>query len=148
MVDEFLLWKRWRAKCLSYLLDERTIRIMSGAHLIFSAPKGQWIRVFEPLKSCTEPYQSGLVEIMELCLLGVMSRRWNQLIEGFTLHTFCFIPISKQYADLHQLLQGTSQGEREDRLLDLEERDIIEYARQSLQCKPYILWLLPPVMNL
>ena len=35
-------------------------------------------------------------------------------------HTFCLVPISKQYADLHQLLQGTSQDKCQDKLLDLE----------------------------
>ncbi|GJN22530.1 hypothetical protein PR202_gb10103 [Eleusine coracana subsp. coracana] len=120
---------------------------MSGASLIFGAPKEQWIRVFEPLKGSAESYQSGLVEIMELCLLGLISRRWNLLIEGFMSHTFDFIPISKQYADLHQFLQGTSRDEFQDTHLDLEEKDILEYARQSLQSKPYILWLLPPVLT-
>jgi len=66
MIDELLIWKQWRAKCLSYLLDERTIRILSGASLIFKAPKEQWMKVFEPLKSFEESCQNGLVEIMVL----------------------------------------------------------------------------------
>ncbi|KAL6912358.1 hypothetical protein ACP4OV_001163 [Aristida adscensionis] len=147
MIDEFLLWKQWRAKCLSYLLHERTIRIVSGASLIFRAPKEQWMRVFEPLKCSAESSQSGIVEITELCLLSLISRRWNPLIEGFMSHTFGFIPISKQYDDLHQLLQGTSQDKCHDKLLDSEERDIVEYAQQSLQSKPCIFWLLPPVLT-
>lgn len=49
---------------MSYLLDERTIRIMSGANLIFSAPKEQWMRVFEPLKVSADSCRSGLVETM------------------------------------------------------------------------------------
>ena len=64
MIDEFLIWKQWRAKCLSYLLDERTIRILSGASLIFKAPKEQWMKVFEPLNFFEESCQNGLVEIM------------------------------------------------------------------------------------
>ncbi|XP_062221581.1 uncharacterized protein LOC133920943 isoform X1 [Phragmites australis] len=147
MIDEFVLWKQWRAKCLSYLLDERTVRIVSGARLIFRAPKEQWMRVFEPLKGSTESCQSDLVEIMELCFLGLISRRWSPLIEGFMSHTFDFIPISKQYADLHQLLQGASRDKCQEKLIDLEEKDILEYARQSLQSKPYIFWLLPPVLT-
>ncbi|XP_062221582.1 uncharacterized protein LOC133920943 isoform X2 [Phragmites australis] len=115
MIDEFVLWKQWRAKCLSYLLDERTVRIVSGARLIFRAPKEQWMRVFEPLKGSTESCQSDLVEIM--------------------------------YADLHQLLQGASRDKCQEKLIDLEEKDILEYARQSLQSKPYIFWLLPPVLT-
>nr|XP_034577819.1 uncharacterized protein LOC117841531 isoform X2 [Setaria viridis] len=146
MIDEFLMWKQWRAKCLSYLLDERTIRILSGASLIFKAPKEQWMKVFEPLKSIEESCQNGLAETMELCFLGLISRQWNPLIEGFMSHTFCFIPISKQYTDLHQLLQGASPDKCQDRFLDLEEKYIIEYASKSLQSKPSTLWLLPPVL--
>ncbi|CAN6245646.1 unnamed protein product [Urochloa humidicola] len=147
MIEEFLVWKQWRAKCFSYLLEERTIRILSGANLIFKAPKEQWMKVFEPLKSFEESCQKGLVEIMELCFLGLISRRWNPLIEGFMSHSFCFVPISKQYTDLHQLLQGTSQDKCQDKLLDLEEKDILEYASQSLRGKPSILWVLPPVLT-
>jgi hypothetical protein len=58
------MWKQWRAKCLSYLLDQRTIRVLSGASLIFKAPKEQWMKVFEPLKSIEETCHSGLVETM------------------------------------------------------------------------------------
>ncbi|OQU92466.1 hypothetical protein SORBI_3001G347901 [Sorghum bicolor] len=45
----------------------------------------------------------------ELCLLGSITRRWDTSMEGFISHTFCFIPISKKYADLHMCLHGTSQ---------------------------------------
>uniref|UniRef100_A0A0E0K6T1 HTH myb-type domain-containing protein n=1 Tax=Oryza punctata TaxID=4537 RepID=A0A0E0K6T1_ORYPU len=144
IVDKFILWKQWRAKCLSYLLDERTIRIMSGANLIFNAPKEQWMGLFEPLKDSS---QSGIVEVMELCLLGLVARQWNSLIESFMSHTFSSFPISKQYADLHQLLQGTTQDECQDKLLGFKEMDICEYATQSLESEPYILWLLPPVLT-
>ncbi|KAL5208487.1 hypothetical protein ABZP36_032922 [Zizania latifolia] len=147
IVDKFILWKQWRAKCLSYLLDQRTIRILSGTNLIFNAPKEQWTGMFELLKVSADSCQSGLVEIMELCLLGLVSRRWNSLIESFMSHTFSFFPISKQYADLHQLLQGTTQDECQDKLLGFKEIEILEYARKSLESKPYIVWLLPPVLT-
>lgn len=35
-------------------------------------------------------------------------------------HTCGFIPISKQYSDLHRFLQETSQDECQDKHLDLE----------------------------
>jgi hypothetical protein len=57
--------------------------------------------------------------LQELCLLGLVSRRWNVLIEGFMSHTFTFVPISKQYA-LHQIFRKTSQDECQDNRLDLE----------------------------
>uniref|UniRef100_A0A0E0GES0 MYB-CC type transcription factor LHEQLE-containing domain-containing protein n=1 Tax=Oryza nivara TaxID=4536 RepID=A0A0E0GES0_ORYNI len=91
IIDKFILWKQWKAKCLSYLLDERTIRIMSGTNMIFNAPKEQWMGLFEPLKVSADSSQSGIIEVMEM--------------------------------------------------------DICEYARQSLESEPYILWLLPPVLT-
>ncbi|XBH65621.1 hypothetical protein VPH35_119190 [Triticum aestivum] len=145
-IENFLRWKQWRGRCLSYLLDERTVRIVSGSSFIFSAPKEQWMKVFEPLTVSVDSCQSGLVEVMEICLLGLVSRRWDPLIESFVSHTFSSLPISKQYADLHQLLQGTYRGECPDKILNLKENDILEYARQSLESKPHILWLLPPVL--
>uniref|UniRef100_A0A0D3FBZ7 HTH myb-type domain-containing protein n=1 Tax=Oryza barthii TaxID=65489 RepID=A0A0D3FBZ7_9ORYZ len=147
IIDKFILWKQWKAKCLSYLLDERTIRIMSGTNMIFNAPKEQWMGLFEPLKVSADSSQSGIVEVMELCLLGLVARQWNSLIESIMSHTFSSFPISKQYADLHQLLQGTTQDECQDKLLGFKEMDICEYARQSLESEPYILWLLPPVLT-
>ena len=45
----FVTWNRWRSKNLSYLLDKRTVRLVSGASLIFSAPKVQWVHLFERL---------------------------------------------------------------------------------------------------
>lgn len=49
MIEELLGWKEWRSRCLSYMLNKRTIKILSGANLIFAAPKEQWMKVFEHL---------------------------------------------------------------------------------------------------
>lgn len=46
---EFITWNHWKSRNLSYFLDKRTIRLVSGASLIFSAPKVQWIQVFQGL---------------------------------------------------------------------------------------------------
>jgi hypothetical protein len=91
MIGEFLLWKQWKANGLSYFLDERTIQIMSGASLIFGAPREQWIRVFEPLKSSAESYQSGLVEIMVSTYLALARsiRFIVHIVEVRCLHLYC-----------------------------------------------------------
>lgn len=108
------------------------------------------MKVFEPLKVSVDSCQSGLVEVMvsilglafnhmhncvfilcynisiyalslqEICLLGLVARRWDPLIESFVSHTFSSLPISKQYANLHQLLQGTYRGECRDKILNLK----------------------------
>jgi len=64
VLSEIHTWNEWRSRCLSYLLDKRTIRLLSGANLIFSAPKIQWVRVFEPLKVPTDANNDNLLEIM------------------------------------------------------------------------------------
>lgn len=66
----FSLWNQWKARSLSYLLDKRTIRLVSGAKLIFSAPKVQWLRVFESLKASNEAHNNNLLEIIvsRICL--------------------------------------------------------------------------------
>ncbi|XP_073102607.1 uncharacterized protein [Elaeis guineensis] len=172
MLSEFSLWDQWRSRCLSYLLDKRTIRMLSGANLIFSASKVQWIRVFEPLKVSLDVKNDNLLEIMEISLLGFISSRWNSLIECFISQTYNFLPISKQYSDLQYLLQGNSlcvhskkeamnskvawekaTGTNvEKKLLEQMverfnmERDILEYVTPLLSSQPHKLWLLPPVL--
>lgn len=45
----FVKWNRWKSKNLSYFLDNRAVRMVSGASMIFSAPKSQWEQIFERL---------------------------------------------------------------------------------------------------
>ncbi|WRX09237.1 Fanconi anemia group F protein - like 1 [Theobroma cacao] len=42
-------WNQWKSRALSYFLDKRTIRLVSGASLIFSGTKVQWGKVFGQL---------------------------------------------------------------------------------------------------
>ncbi|KAL0287021.1 UNVERIFIED_CONTAM: hypothetical protein Sangu_2713100 [Sesamum angustifolium] len=46
---EAIVWNRWRSRSLSYMLDNRTIRLVSGASLIFATPEGQWTKIFGQL---------------------------------------------------------------------------------------------------
>lgn len=51
---ELLTWNIWQSKGLSYFLSKRTLRLVSGASLIFSAPKAQWVEVLRRLRVSTE----------------------------------------------------------------------------------------------
>lgn len=51
-------------RCLLYLTDKRTIKILSGAKLIFRAPKVQWIKVFDQLKFSSDVEDGHLLEIL------------------------------------------------------------------------------------
>lgn len=64
MLNEICFWNNWRSKSISYLLDKRTIRLLSGANLIFSAPKLQWIRVFEQLMFPNAANNDNLLDIV------------------------------------------------------------------------------------
>lgn len=50
MVD-FITWNRWKSLNLSYFLNNRTVRLVSGASMIFSAPKVYWEQIFERLST-------------------------------------------------------------------------------------------------
>lgn len=72
-------------------------------------------------------------------MLAWFNYRAMALIEGFMSCTFCFIPISKKYADLQQHLHGTSQYKFQDKHLNLEVFPILNsYHVNSLPCIPYV----------
>ena len=80
-----------------------------------------------------------VLSLQEICLLGSITGRWNTLIESFISHSFCFIPISKKYADLHQCLHRTSQDKFQHEHLNLEVFPILDlYHVNSL---PRILYV-------
>ncbi|KAI3984689.1 hypothetical protein MKX01_039306 [Papaver californicum] len=113
---EFELWNKWRSRSLSYLLDKRTIKLVSGAKLIFSAPKFQWSQLFARLNTANGDY---LLDIIELCLLGYISSSWSPLIE---------FPHSKE----------------EQR--NSKENDILEYLAVLLSSQSHQLWKLSPIL--
>lgn len=51
---ELLTWNNWQSKGLSYFLNKRILRLVSGASLIFSAPKAQWAEVLRRLRISAE----------------------------------------------------------------------------------------------
>ncbi|XP_057480485.1 uncharacterized protein LOC130767594 isoform X2 [Actinidia eriantha] len=51
---EYNTWNCWKTRALSYFLDKRTIRLVSGASMIFSASEVQWAQVFEKLNISAE----------------------------------------------------------------------------------------------
>lgn len=63
-MSELFLWSQWRSRCLSYLVDNRTVRLLSGANLIFSTPKVHWLQVLDPLKVLSDANNDHLLEIM------------------------------------------------------------------------------------
>ncbi|KAJ4783088.1 fanconi anemia group F protein (FANCF) [Rhynchospora pubera] len=114
MVEEFLGWKQWRSRCLSYMLNKRTIKMLSGANLIFSASKEHWMKVFEHSINSSE---ENFLEVMDKDILDYVT----VTLTG-QLHKLCLVqpvlisaaippwcPLFKIYmSELEKQFDGTS----------------------------------------
>lgn len=68
---DIITWNRWKAKNLSYFLNLRTVRLVSGASMILSAPKIQWEQLFQRLHIPKRGSNDILSEILvSVCNLG------------------------------------------------------------------------------
>lgn len=67
---EFITWNHWKSRHLSYFLDKRTVRLVSGASLIFSAPKVQWIQVFQGLNISAKSGDNDICETIVSWLIS------------------------------------------------------------------------------
>lgn len=135
------VWNSWKSRSLSYLLDKRTIRLVSGASLLFSAPKSQWIQVFQRIDISSQ-LEDSLCEIVELVLLGCVVDRWSFLIDRLMLTSYEFVTTSKLYNEVHNLVQ---RGCREE-IINSKEKEIIEYLEVFVHNRLYLLWELSPVL--
>ncbi|XP_042416826.1 uncharacterized protein LOC122005736 isoform X3 [Zingiber officinale] len=146
-MPEFFHWSQWRMRCLLYLTDKRTIKILSGAKLIFSAPKVQWIKVLDQLKFSSDVEDGHLLEIVEISLLGFISCKWIDLIKKFVSHSCDYLPISEQYSLLHRVVEENSKSTHPHiESLSSMEKDIIEYVAALVDSQHHKLWQLPHVL--
>ncbi|XP_060180697.1 uncharacterized protein LOC132610421 [Lycium barbarum] len=135
------VWNSWKSRSLSYLLDKRTIRLVSGASLLFSAPKSQWIQVFQRIDISSQ-LEDSLREIVELMLLGCVVDKWSFLIDRLMLTSYEFVTTSRLYNEVHKFVQ---RGCRED-IINSKEKGIIEYLEVFLHNRLHLLWELSPVL--
>ncbi|XP_042017083.1 uncharacterized protein LOC121765108 isoform X2 [Salvia splendens] len=138
-------WNHWRARSLSYMLDKRTIRMISGASLIFSAPEGQWTQVFERLNLPAQ--NDDISEMIELLLLGCVANKWSALLEHLMSVSYEFPAISKLYHEVISLPPGKSQNFfPNEGLMNSKEKSIVDYLEVLISSKVNQLWQLPPVL--
>ncbi|KAL8143022.1 hypothetical protein V2J09_016054 [Rumex salicifolius] len=141
-------WNQWRCRSLSYFLEKKTVQLVSGASLIFSAPKTQWAHVLKQLASSPEADDTNLLEILEIMLLGCISSQWECIIQHLTSVAYDSFTTLKQYHELCNLLQGRSRNfPSEIEAVDSKVKDILTYLTELLddaQLKQ--LWKLPPVL--
>lgn len=136
------VWNSWKSRSLSYLLDKRTIRLVSGASLLFSAPKSQWIQVFQRMDISSQ-LEDSLCEIVELLLLGCVVDRWSFLIDRVMLTSYGFVTTSRLFNVVHNLVQRGCRAE----IINSKEQVIIEYLDVFLDNRLYLLWELSPVLE-
>lgn len=142
------VWSQWKNNSLLYLLDGKTLSMVSGASLIFNAAKQQWSQVLESLRGPTEKLdECKLLEIVEICFLGLSSRRWKTLIRTLMSATHQAISVSKMWHDLQIIYRGKSLHQHaEEETIDLERIEVEEYLMQLLTNRVQLLWRMPPVL--
>ncbi|ESQ44604.1 hypothetical protein EUTSA_v10003421mg [Eutrema salsugineum] len=145
---ELRTWNIWQSKGLSYFLSKRTLRLVSGASLIFSAPKAQWTEVLRRLRISTEKGGDIFIEKIELLLLGCVTSRWTHLIEGITSVSYKSITLSEQYEELCKLLLQRSKSLRQNEIaFNTRVEEILEYLTEILEARSHHLWKLPSALT-
>ncbi|KAL7113168.1 hypothetical protein ACP275_04G046300 [Erythranthe tilingii] len=142
-VDSIIL-SGWRSKTLSYMLDKRTIRLLSGASLICSAPEDQWAQTFERLDTSAE--NDDTCEIIELLLLGCIADRWSALIEHLMSVSYDSPTVSMLYHQVFNLQPGNSVNLPLKGLVNPKEKSVVEYLEVLLSRQINQLWKLSPVL--
>ncbi|OMP03198.1 hypothetical protein COLO4_10584 [Corchorus olitorius] len=164
---DVVTWNRWKSRALSYFLDKRTIRLVSGASLIFSGTNTQWRKVFGQLnfseKSSNNDldeaitrldlyfwsYTSGkvLVSIQELLLLGCISSRWNCILEHLMSVSYDSVTVSKQYPIIANSVFGISQTFHQKGEIKSQEGAILDYVMGLLDGQLHLLWKPSPALT-
>ncbi|KAL3828086.1 hypothetical protein ACJIZ3_016888 [Penstemon smallii] len=137
---ESIVWSNWKTRSLSYMLDKRTIRLVSGASLIFSALKDHWNQIFERLNISVQS-DDNLCEMIELLLLGCIANRWSALIEQLMLVSYESTTISRLYNEVFNLQPAKSRH-----LFLNEEKIVMDYLEVLLESHLTQLWKLSPVI--
>jgi hypothetical protein len=142
------LWSHWKNNGLLYLLNGKTLSMVSGARLIFDAAKHQWSQVLESLRGPTDKLdECKMLEIVEICFLGLSSRRWKILIRTLMSATYQDISVSKMWHDLQIFYRGKSLHQHaEEETIDSEGVELEEYLLQLLTNRVQLLWKMPPVL--
>ncbi|KAH6813749.1 hypothetical protein C2S51_022767 [Perilla frutescens var. frutescens] len=142
---ELAFWNRWRTRSLSYMLEKRTMRMISGASLICSVPEGQWTQMLERLD--IPAGSDDFCEMIELLLLGCVADRWNTLLEHLMSVSYEFPTISRLHHEVFSLPLGKSQDLfLNEGLMNAKEKSVVDYLEVVLSSKVNQLWKLSPVL--
>ncbi|KAL8055264.1 hypothetical protein ABFX02_04G045700 [Erythranthe guttata] len=139
-----IIWSGWRSKSISYMLDKRTIRLLSGASLIFSATEDQWAPTFERLNTSAE--NDDTCETIELLLLGCIADRWSALIEHLVSVPYDSPTVATLFHQVFNLQPGNSVNLPLKGLVNPKEKSVVEYLEVLLRRQLNQLWKLSPVL--
>ncbi|XWS76204.1 hypothetical protein CRYUN_Cryun01aG0155500 [Craigia yunnanensis] len=141
-------WNPWKSRALSYFLDKRTIRLVSGASLIFSGTNAQWRKVFGQLSFSEKSSNNDSHETIELLLLGCISSRWNCVTEHLMSVSYDSVTISKQYHVLANSVFGISQSfHQTEEIIKSMEGGILDYLMGLLGGQLNLLWKSSPALT-
>ncbi|KAL9282263.1 putative fanconi anemia group F protein [Arabidopsis thaliana] len=144
---ELLRWNTWQSKAISYFLSKRTLRLVSGASLIFSAPKAQWVEVLRRLRVSDKNDDDIFIEKI-LLLLGCVTSRWTHLIEGIMSVSYKSVTVSEEYEELCKLLLQRSKSLKQNEIaLNSKVEEILEYLTEILESRFHQLWKLPSALT-
>ncbi|XP_052171426.1 uncharacterized protein LOC127787422 isoform X2 [Diospyros lotus] len=136
-------WNCWRTHALSYFINRRTIGLVSGASMIFSASEAQWVQVFEKL-NISAVNSDDMVEIL---LLGCVASKWSSLIEHFMLVSYDSISISRQYHEVCSFpLRRIQNLHSREEMMSPKVKSILKHLAVLLETQPHQLWKLSPAL--
>ncbi|XP_016745736.1 uncharacterized protein [Gossypium hirsutum] len=144
---DVVTWNRWKSRAFSYFLDKRTIRMVSGASLIFSDANAQWKKVFGQLHISDKSSKNDLHQAIELLLLGSIASRWNCIIEHLMSASYDSVTISKQYHVLANSVFEISQSSHQiEEIKKSKEGGILDYLMGLLGGQIHLLWKSSPAL--
>lgn len=144
-----LTWKRWKSNSLSYFLDKRTVQLVSGASMVFSSPKIQWLQIFERLNlnDLAGGSDNVLCETIELMLLGCITSRWTSVIEHLLSVSYDSRTILEQFHDVCDLHYGRSTTlKSKQEVINTQETDILECLSGMLEGQLLHFWKISPAL--
>ncbi|PRQ25733.1 hypothetical protein RchiOBHm_Chr6g0286881 [Rosa chinensis] len=144
-----LTWNRWKSNSLSYFLDKRTVQLVSGASMVFSTPKIQWVQTFQQLNfsDLAGGSDNGLCETIELMLLGCIASRWTSVIEHLVSVSYDSHTVLEQYHEVCNLLHGRSTTLRSKQEAISQATDVLEYLSGMLDGQVHLLWKICPALG-
>ncbi|GLT41298.1 hypothetical protein SLA2020_153730 [Shorea laevis] len=144
---DIFTWNQWKSRALSYFIDKKTIRLVSGASLIFSGSKNQWVQVFQQLNISDGNRTDNLLEMVELLLLGCIASRWNSLVEYLMSVSYDSLPVSNQYYLLCNFVFGRSLNfpQKEDSM-NSKECGILDHLTGLIGGQLHLLWKISPIL--